>query len=88
MPNILDIIKTNDAGYVFFKNRNLSFKGDRGTFAQVARNEKGHITAITVKVAKKGIISSEYTDEMSQFCRQIGLDFAVMSCGDSKTVFI
>jgi hypothetical protein len=87
MADLLNTIKTNGAGYVSFQNRNWSYKGDKGTFAKVLRNKDGEITSITVKVAAKGTISSEYAAELSEFCDQIDLDFASISCGKSKTAF-
>jgi len=86
--NKMENISTNKAGFVNFQNKNWGFKGDKGTFAKVTRNDDDQIIAITIKVAAKGIISSEYTKEISDFCDKLGIDFSSIPCGQSKTVEI
>ena len=69
-------IKTNNAGFVNFKNRNFGFKGDRGTWAKFDGKK------LTVCIAKSGTISSDYTDELKSFCEEYEIDWDAMSCGD------
>jgi hypothetical protein len=86
--NKMENIITNEAGFVKFQSKNWGFKGDKGTFAKVTRNDDDQIIAITIKVAAKGMISSEYTKEISVFCDKLGIDFSSIPCGQSKTVEI
>lgn len=74
-------------GYVNFKNRDFGYKGDKGTWAMIdGSNVDGY--TLTVKKADKGIISSAYASEISEYAEQNGIDFAALKCGEKATVKI
>ena len=71
------IIKTNDKGYVQFSKKNWSFTGDKGTWARIIEGN------IFVKRSAKGIISSGFESEMSKFCKENGICWESVRCGDT-----
>lgn len=73
-------VKVNDKGFVVFTNRNWSYAGDKGTWAMIKNG------TLTVKCAAKGIVSSAFTEEMTDFCKGYGIDFKGMYCGQQITV--
>lgn len=75
---------TNDAGFVRFSHRTSSWKGDRYTWARYNAETR----ELTVYLANSGRISPEYRAEFEAFCRDYGIDFDAMRCGDKVTVFV
>lgn len=73
---------TNESGYVQFKSRNWSYRGDKGTWARV--NKDG---SVTVKRASYGIISGDYTEELRSYCESVGINFDTIPSGGSTTVW-
>ena len=60
-------IITNEKGFVVFNSRNWSYTGDKNTWARVNNN------TLTINVGK-GIISSEYMEELEAFVAPFGLN--------------
>ena len=60
-------IVTNEKGFVVFNSRNWSYTGDKNTWARVNNN------TLTINVGK-GIISSEYMEELEAFVAPFGLN--------------
>lgn len=69
-------------GYIKFKHRNFSHRGDKSTW--VRYDEKTH--KLTVNVANKGIVSRAYADELEDFCKQFGINFKDLHSGERVTV--
>jgi hypothetical protein len=72
--------KESKMDFVNFNSRNWSFKGDRGSWIG-RKNGK-----LVVKKAAKGIVSSEYAEELRVFCKDNGIDWDAIPCGGSATV--
>lgn len=68
-----------ELGYVKFVARDWGYAGDRGSWAYI--DAVGGVVMITVKRADKGIISRKYEAELSQFCREHGIDWNAIPCG-------
>lgn len=81
-------IKINSQGYVQFDSKNWSYAGDKGSWAKVKVDDDGNQVAVVVKRAAKGIISSAYEAEMSEFCAAHGIDWGKVSCGQQVEVEI
>ena len=60
-------IVTNEKGFVVFNSRNWSYTGDKNTWARVNND------TLTINVGK-GIISSEYMEELEAFVAPFGLN--------------
>lgn len=60
-------IITNEKGFVVFNSRNWSYTGDKNTWARVNND------TLTINVGK-GIISSEYMEELEAFVAPFGLN--------------
>lgn len=60
-------IVTNEKGFVVFNSRNWSDTGDKNTWARVNND------TLTINVGK-GIISSEYMEELEAFVAPFGLN--------------
>ena len=73
-------------GFIKFGKKNWSYKGDKGTWARF--NEETN--EITINLAGRGIISSEYMNELTDFATAIGAkdEFDKMVSGDRITVKI
>lgn len=72
----MDKIKTNNSGFVNFKNRNMGFKGDRGSWAKLTKDK------VVVCRSKNGIVSDAYDDELREFCSNYGIEWDTIRCGD------
>ena len=72
--NIMEL-KTNDKGFIIFKNRNFRFNGDRSSWARL--NDDGTITVCM----GKGVMTDEYMEELSDFCAAYGGDFRDLHIG-------
>lgn len=59
--------KVNEKGFVVFKSHNWSYTGDKNTWARVNND------TLTINVGK-GIISSEYMEELEAFVAPFGLN--------------
>ena len=70
-------IKTNAQGFVTFSARNFKYAGDKGSWARVRTTEEG--TYVDVQRAGKGIMSSDFTAELTGFCAELGIDLP--GCG-------
>ena len=70
-------IKTNAQGFVVFSARNFKYAGDKGSWARVRETKEG--TFVDVQRAGKGIMSSDFTAELTEFCAGLGIDLP--GCG-------
>lgn len=68
--------------FIKFSSRNWGYAGDKQTWAKANDDN-----TITIKKAARGIISSEYTEELRAFCAKYGQDFDAIRCGESLTFF-
>lgn len=66
--------------FIKFSSRNWGYAGDKQTWAKTNDDN-----TITVKKAARGIISSEYTEELRAFCTKYGQDFDAIRFGESLT---
>jgi hypothetical protein len=68
--------------YINLPERDMSFKGDRGSW--IRREKNGDIT---IKRAERGTISSRYSDAIIAFCEQHGADglWESLHSGGKKT---
>jgi len=71
---------TNKAGFITFKSKNWGYKGDKGTWARVKGNQ------LTINRAAAGIMSSAYTQEITDFCEQFGINFGEIKPGERAIV--
>lgn len=69
-----------DQRMIQFKSRDRRNRGDCGTY--VRHNEDG---SFTVKRAKKGALTPAYTQEISEFCADFGVDFNAIGRGEAIT---
>lgn len=72
----------NNSGYINFKNRNWSYKGDKLTWAKVNNDND----EIVVKVAANGCLSNAYEEEIRAFFENFNVDFVDIPCGSTTTV--
>lgn len=75
------LIRTNKSGYLESDDRDFIYNGDRYTWVKV-EGEK-----MTIKRAAKGIISTEYTNYITNFCKLYGVDFDAIAPGETVTIF-
>lgn len=78
----MDTFKTNRSGFIEFQNRDQNFKGDRDTWARISGNQ------LTVYMAKRGLISGAFYNELCFFCYEYGMDFESFRCGEKRTIEI
>ena len=77
-----DGIQINDKGFVRFSKRNFGYAGDKASYAKVENGK------LIVARAKKGMMSSDYEDEIREFCESYGIDWDSVGCGDRVSVEI
>lgn len=78
------IASINAAGFIAFRHRDFSYRGDKGTWARYSVDTR----ELTVQCTSTGRISEAYSDEMREFCASYGIDWDAMRSGQRAVVVI
>lgn len=74
MKEQIEKLSINNSGFVNFRNRKWTFRGDKNTWVRIDEKE------VVVKKGK-GTISSEYFTEVEEMLKPLGIDFDALSYG-------